>query len=88
LFLWGGFIAALSSCPPFGEDARRNLSLENPLEGVDDQMEESVINWDQIKGNWKQFQGKARQQWGKLTDDDFDEVQGEREQLIGRVQER
>lgn len=46
------------------------------------------MNWDQIAGNWKQFQGKARQQWGKLTDDDFDKVEGKREELVGRVQER
>jgi uncharacterized protein YjbJ (UPF0337 family) len=46
------------------------------------------MNWDQIAGNWKQFQGKARQQWGKLTDDDFDKVEGKREELVGLVQER
>jgi uncharacterized protein YjbJ (UPF0337 family) len=46
------------------------------------------MNWDQIEGDWKQFKGKARQQWGELTDDDFDQVAGKREQLIGRVQER
>lgn len=46
------------------------------------------INWDQIEGNWKQFKGKARQQWGKLTDDEIDEVGGNREILIGKLQER
>jgi uncharacterized protein YjbJ (UPF0337 family) len=49
---------------------------------------ELIMNWDQIEGNWKQFKGKARQQWGKLTDDELDQMQGQREQLIGRVQER
>jgi uncharacterized protein YjbJ (UPF0337 family) len=46
------------------------------------------MNWDQIKGNWKQFAGQAKQQWGKLTDDDLTVVDGKREELIGRVQER
>jgi uncharacterized protein YjbJ (UPF0337 family) len=50
--------------------------------------EMTTMNWDQIEGNWKQFKGKARQQWGKLTDDDFDKVGGKREELVGRVQER
>ena len=46
------------------------------------------MNWDQIKGNWKQFSGQAKQQWGKLTDDDITRMHGEREELVGRIQER
>lgn len=46
------------------------------------------MNWDQIKGNWKQFTGQAKQQWGKLTDDDLTIVNGKREELVGKVQER
>lgn len=45
------------------------------------------MNWDRIEGNWRQFKGKAIEQWGKLTDDDFDQMDGRREQLVGRVQE-
>jgi uncharacterized protein YjbJ (UPF0337 family) len=48
----------------------------------------TAMNWDTIKGDWKQFKGKARQQWGKLTDDDLDVVEGKREELAGRLQER
>jgi uncharacterized protein YjbJ (UPF0337 family) len=47
-----------------------------------------IVNWDQIKGNWKQFKGKARQKWGKLTDDELDMMEGKREELIGKVQEK
>jgi uncharacterized protein YjbJ (UPF0337 family) len=46
------------------------------------------MNWDRIEGNWKQFTGKVQQQWAKLTDDDLQMVQGKREELIGRIQER
>jgi uncharacterized protein YjbJ (UPF0337 family) len=46
------------------------------------------MNWDQIEGNWKQFKGKAREKWGQFTDDDFDMLNGKREQLVGRIQER
>lgn len=46
------------------------------------------MNWDQIKGNWTQVKGKAQQQWGKLTNDDLDIIEGKREELVGRIQER
>lgn len=46
------------------------------------------MNWDTIQGNWKQFSGKAREKWGKLTDNDFQQIAGKRDQLVGRVQER
>lgn len=45
------------------------------------------MNWDIIEGNWKQFKGKAKEQWGKLTDDQLDTINGKREQLAGRIQE-
>ena len=47
-----------------------------------------MINWDQMKGNWTQFKGHVRQQWGKLTDDEIDQIEGQREILIGKLQER
>ncbi|MBD0272943.1 MAG: CsbD family protein [Acetobacteraceae bacterium] len=46
------------------------------------------MNWDQIKGNWKQIKGQAKQQWGKLTDDDLTRAEGDRDILVGRIQER
>ena len=46
------------------------------------------MNWDRIEGNWKQFKGGVKEQWGKLTDDDFDVVAGKRDKLAGRIQER
>ena len=46
------------------------------------------MNWDRIEGNWKSFKGKMKEEWGKLTDDDFDVAAGKRDQLSGRIQER
>lgn len=46
------------------------------------------MNWDRIKGNWKQVTGKAKEQWGKLTDDDLEVIDGRRDQLAGKIQER
>ena len=38
--------------------------------------------------NWDQIEGEAQVQWGKLTDDELDEVAGNREKLEGKIQER
>jgi uncharacterized protein YjbJ (UPF0337 family) len=46
------------------------------------------MNWDQIKGNWAVFKGKAKSQWGKLTDDDLTLIEGKRDQLAGKLQQR
>jgi uncharacterized protein YjbJ (UPF0337 family) len=46
------------------------------------------MNSDQLKGKWKQVKGAAKQRWGKLTDDDLDVIDGQSEQLIGKIQER
>jgi uncharacterized protein YjbJ (UPF0337 family) len=46
------------------------------------------MNEDTLKGQWKQLKGRAREQWGRLTDDDLDQVEGRSEQLIGKIQER
>lgn len=46
------------------------------------------MNEDIIKGKWKQIKGEAKRQWGKLTNDDLDVAEGNRDYLIGRIQER
>ena len=45
------------------------------------------MNTDILKGQWKQVQGKARQQWGKLTDDDLTMIKGDKDVLLGKIQE-
>ena len=44
--------------------------------------------WHKIAGNWKQYSGEVRRRWGLLTDHDLDEIRGERDILIGKLQER
>ncbi|HVB88356.1 MAG TPA: CsbD family protein [Candidatus Dormibacteraeota bacterium] len=46
------------------------------------------MNSDQVAGQWKQAKGKLKEQWGKLTDDDLTVIEGNRDQLVGRIQER
>ena len=46
------------------------------------------MNADVLKGKWLQLKGKVRSQWGKLTDDELDQINGNSEQLVGLLQER
>jgi uncharacterized protein YjbJ (UPF0337 family) len=46
------------------------------------------MNTDVFKGKWNQLKGSVKTQWGKLTDDDLTQVQGDQDKLIGRLQER
>jgi len=49
---------------------------------------EETMDWNRVEGNWKQMKGKVKEQWGKLTDDDLDQIAGKRDQLEGKIQER
>lgn len=44
------------------------------------------MNSDQFEGQWHQFKGSLKAQWGKLTDDDIDRIEGNREKLVGKIQ--
>ena len=46
------------------------------------------MNSDQFKGQWKEIKGKAKLQWGKLTEDDLLQIDGSKDQLVGRIQKR
>jgi len=46
------------------------------------------MNSDQMKGKWKQMKGSVKEHWGKLTDDDIDIIDGQHDQLVGKIEER
>ncbi|KIG18345.1 hypothetical protein DB30_00630 [Enhygromyxa salina] len=46
------------------------------------------MNWTQIEGKWDELRGQARTKWGKLTDQDLEQVKGRRDQLVARLQQR
>lgn len=46
------------------------------------------MNNDTLEGNWKQLKGKVRENWGKLTDDDVEEIAGRKDNFIGKIQEK
>jgi uncharacterized protein YjbJ (UPF0337 family) len=43
---------------------------------------------DIFEGKWKQMRGKIREQWGKLSNDDVDKINGKSDGLVGLLQER
>ncbi len=46
------------------------------------------MNWNDASARWQQLKGSVRKQWGKLTDDDVAEIKGDRDKLVGKLQER
>jgi len=46
------------------------------------------MNWEEIAGKWKQSLGVVKEKWGKLTDDDLTAINGRKDQLVGKIQER
>ena len=46
------------------------------------------MNNDILEGKWKQLKGSVQAKWGEITEDEFDQVKGNRERLIGLVQEK
>jgi uncharacterized protein YjbJ (UPF0337 family) len=46
------------------------------------------MNWHQIEGKWAQFRGQMKEKWGQLTDDELDLIAGNRDKLIGKLQEK
>ena len=46
------------------------------------------MNSSWLKGKWNELKGKAKEQWGELTDDELDRIGGQRDQLVGLIQQR
>jgi len=47
-----------------------------------------ALNDDQFAGKWKQFKGELKKKWGNFTDDDLLYIEGSRDKLDGKIQER
>ncbi len=45
------------------------------------------MNKDIFQGKWKQLVGDVKTSWGKLTDDQMDQIAGNRDKLVGQIQE-
>ena len=46
------------------------------------------MNQDILKGKWNEMKGELKRKWGNLTDDDWMRISGDRDKLIGILQQR
>ncbi|WP_426348605.1 CsbD family protein [Alloiococcus sp. CFN-8] len=46
------------------------------------------MNKDILKGKWNQYKGEAKKKWGEFTDDELDQLNGERDIIVGKIQEK
>jgi len=46
------------------------------------------MNSDISEGKWREIKGSVKQKWGKLTDDDLLEVEGQLDKFCGTMQKR
>ncbi len=55
---------------------------------MENNIETNPMNQDILSGKWKQMRGELKTWWGKLTDDDVDRIGGQKDKLVGLIQER
>ena len=66
---------------------KNNQKMEG--ENMDNQdINNRDMNNQTLKGEWNQLKGTVKQKWAELTDDDLTHIEGDRDKLVGRVQER
>jgi uncharacterized protein YjbJ (UPF0337 family) len=66
---------------PFYPHRPRRIAGDSLAEG-------QVMNTDQLEGSWEILKGKIQKQWGRLTNDDLDVIEGNRKEISGRIQQR
>jgi uncharacterized protein YjbJ (UPF0337 family) len=81
------FITTIAACAAVGFVAVPLGALAQSTNTTTTKTDANAI-WEKIKGSWTQTKGAVKEQWGKLTDDDLLEIQGRREQLVGKIQTR
>src|SRR5437763_1877620 len=79
-------LAILAACAVVGVGTLPMIG-SSPADAQTTQSDTKSI-WEKIKGSWNQTKGAVKEQWGKLTDDDLLEIEGRRDQLVGKIQTR
>ena len=76
------FVVALTATAGFSAD---RMTMGDQGSGY---MITKVVNQDQFEGKWKQFKGDLKKKWGKFTDDDLLQIEGNYDKFQGKMQER
>lgn len=69
-------------------DAYERVSTRSATPGMTEASEKTDSVWEQTKGNWKQFHGFVKEKWNLFTDDEIDAMEGRRERIVGKIQEK
>jgi uncharacterized protein YjbJ (UPF0337 family) len=43
--------------------------------------------WERVQSNWKQLKARAKQRWGKLSEQELERINGDRQQLRLEIEE-
>lgn len=46
------------------------------------------MNEERFNAQWSQLKGEIKKQWGKFTDDDLMQIEGNMQKFMGKAQER
>jgi uncharacterized protein YjbJ (UPF0337 family) len=46
------------------------------------------MNRDILEGKWRELRGQIKAKWGQITDDELDEIGGNYDALVGRIQQK
>src|SRR4029079_16587339 len=46
------------------------------------------MNTDTLKGKWNQLKGELKNKWGQITDDEWTQIAGDKDKMIGKIQEK
>lgn len=44
------------------------------------------MNKDIFQGKWEELKGHMKKTWGKLTDDDLKQIEGNQQEIFGKLQ--
>jgi len=58
------------------------------MENTQGSIDPGKMNQDFFSAKWQQMRGSLRSWWGKLSDDDWERIGGQKDRLIGMLQEK
>jgi uncharacterized protein YjbJ (UPF0337 family) len=73
---------------PSFEEKDRGIRGMSFASHITRELRRSFMNSNQLEGQWKEIKGELKSWWGKLTDDDIEQIAGSKDKLIGVVQQK
>jgi len=58
------------------------------MENMEKSSNQTPTSQEMFSGQWRQMRGTLRSWWGKLTDNDWEQIGGQKDKLLGVLQEK